>query len=188
MPAALRGWCACTSFECSFFFIRSSFLFLCFSMVSASESGSLCHSSYRVLASTPANATVPFSLLELLPHTGRKRQLRLHCHTQLGCTIVGEQLHMLGVANATGSGASGTSAEARRQHRDGEVRRALGWNASTQRDLPLCLHAHQLLLRHPDLHDGQLLHVQAPLPVPFAQLCRTLFGWQPTKLQPSRAQ
>lgn len=151
-------------------------------MVSASESGSLCHSSYRVLASTPS--TSPFSLLELLPHTGRKRQLRLHCHTQLGCTIVGEQLHMLGVTSAGGSGASATAAEARRQQRDGEVRRALGWGASTQRDLPLCLHAHQLLLHHPALHDGQLLHVQAPLPPSFAQLCRTLFDWQPAKPKP----
>jgi 23S rRNA-/tRNA-specific pseudouridylate synthase len=159
-------------------------------LLSASESGGLNHTSYRVLASTSPSSSAVCSLVELQPHTGRKRQLRLHCHAQLGCTIVGEQLRMLGVSER----AAASSAH-RRASQDDAIRQQLGWNISsassggTPRALPLCLHAHELLLRHPSLHDGSLLHVQAPLPPPFAKLCRTLFGWSPSPLnQQTRTQ
>jgi len=142
-------------------------------MLSPAENGSLCHSSYRVLASS-RQGQLSCTLLELQPHTGRKRQLREHCHMQLGCTIVGEQLRMLGVSER----AAASSAH-RRAEQDASIRSLLGWSADSTRPLPLCLHAHEILLRHPLLHGGEMLHVRAPLPAPFAKLCRTLFDWPP---------
>lgn len=143
-------------------------------IVSPSPTGDIAHSSYRLLASNPPNTSYRFSLLELIPHTGRKRQLRLHCHWQLHCMIVGEQLDQIG-------GIAVINPSIQEQQVENRLRAALGWSnsstATSVRPLPLCLHAHELVLRHPKLHGGSLLQVQAPLPTLFATLARNLFGW-----------
>jgi 23S rRNA-/tRNA-specific pseudouridylate synthase len=141
------------------------------SLVSSSSEGTLCHSSYRVLASSaPSVSSSAFSLLELQPHSGRKRQLRLHCHVQLGCTILGEKLEMLGVSSSLAAAWKSKTAK-----EEDALRQALSW--TPQRSLPLCLHAHELRLKHPSLNSGSVLCVRAPLPQPFEQLCWHLFGW-----------
>lgn len=150
------------------------------------------HSSYRVLAtcSLPPEATggsghrspasssslpssCTFSLLELLPHTGRKRQLRAHCHFDLGCSMVGERLVALGLEHAASQ-----AAQRRLQEREQALARHVGWT-TTAAPLPLMLHAHQLCLQHPELRQCCLLRVSAPPSAAFATVAQRLFGWTP---------
>jgi 23S rRNA-/tRNA-specific pseudouridylate synthase len=161
--------------------------------MSPSASGSLCHSSYAVewtssstrppthsktmtagesTASThspsESSSVGVFSLLHLIPHTGRKRQLRRQCHFELGCTIVGEQLHRIDEATTVTSQTIHANPQEQLNLKEQSIRRSLSWSAN--RPLPLFLHAAQLSLHHPTLHGGRPLNVAAPEPIHFKQL------------------
>lgn len=102
--------------------------------------------SYRVLRTHGA-----FSLVELVPHTGRTHQLRVHM-AALGCPLVGDKVY--GVPDEVFLGyLEGRISE--------EQRRALVLDRHA-------LHAHELRLFHPRL--ARELVFRAPLPRDMAEL------------------
>lgn len=81
---------------------------------------------------------LPVTRVQLVPHTGRTHQLRVHTAAALGYPIVGDDIY-----GYAGEGQRcGTSVVQDPQHE--EIQRQL-----YELQLPLCLHAHRLSLFHP---------------------------------------
>ena len=130
-----------------------------FSITTPGEDGRLCLTTYN-REFTFRNAELgTFSLLKLQPHTGRKRQLRKHCHFHLGCTMVGEKLHQIDDAIKKGS-------EKQRELDQMSVKlmKKIAAKKHMMCETPLFLHATSVMLCHPLLHSGKPLVVKAPRP------------------------
>ncbi len=93
-----------------------------------------------------------FSLLKLLPKTGRTHQLRLHL-ASIGCHILCDRLY--------GGRSQITRGELRRDPADGEVLLARQ-----------ALHARRLKLTHP--HTGKTLEPVAPLPADLERIVKAI--------------
>lgn len=90
-------------------------------------------------------------LLACVPHTGRMNQLRVHM-AYIGLPMLGDDKYGGEAVKAAGRGLYGTA-------------RA-----------PLHLHAWKLQIAHP--HNGEALHLEAPLPAHMAKVAG-LCGWRP---------
>jgi 23S rRNA-/tRNA-specific pseudouridylate synthase len=119
---------------------------------------------YPVEATTPIAScsarSLPFTVLELQPVTGRTHQLRVHC-AALGFPIIGDPTYGWHGEAAPAGGLRGIL----RTH-DGVTDALLAaWNAVHVPNVdPLCLHAARLSLPHP--HDSQQIMAWST-PAPF---------------------
>jgi 23S rRNA-/tRNA-specific pseudouridylate synthase len=110
-------------------------------------------------------------LLKLQPHTGRKRQLRKHCHFDLGCTMVGEKLHQIDEAIKKGS-----EKQSELEEKSRKLRQRMATSVEMNGGTPLFLHASSVTLCHPLLHSGKPLTVRAPQPKIFQAAMEALRG------------
>jgi tRNA pseudouridine32 synthase / 23S rRNA pseudouridine746 synthase len=83
---------------------------------------------------------LPVTRVQLVPHTGRTHQLRVHTAAALGFPIVGDDIY--GFAGEGRCGSSSSSIVQDPEHP--EIQRQL-----YELKLPLCLHAHRLTMFHP---------------------------------------
>ena len=116
---------------------------------------------YSVLK-TKGNA----SLVEAKPTTGFKHQIRVHMGLGLGTPVLGDHKY------------SRIAEFEKPQTVHGDILRRLEVRKSRSRDLPLCLHAKQILI--PDIVEGRHVSIDCNLPHFFVKIMKRL-NLKPTK-------
>ncbi|KAL7577058.1 hypothetical protein ACA910_006799 [Epithemia clementina (nom. ined.)] len=97
---------------------------------------------------------LPVTRVQLIPHTGRTHQLRVHC-AAVGHPIVGDDIYGCG-------GCSGGAPNTTTNKNDPDSKLHLRLYQQLDTIMPLCLHAQQLCLFHPCTGAPMLLECDPP--------------------------
>ena len=100
------------------------------------------------------------SLVEVRPSTGFKHQIRAHMGLGLSTPILGDHKY------------SRISEFDKPQKVHGDILQSLGVRKTLSRDLPLCLHAKQILI--PDIVEGRHVSIDCSLPYFFVKIMKNL--------------
>eukprot|EP00301_Raphidiophrys_heterophryoidea_P016618 c26225_g1_i1.p1 GENE.c26225_g1_i1~~c26225_g1_i1.p1 ORF type:complete len:231 (-),score=89.02 c26225_g1_i1:22-639(-) len=131
---------------------------------------------YRVIA----RAAPALALVELMPLTGKKHQIRMHCIAGLNCTILGETKYKLQTSptplSTSSSSATITTTDAMQQVLavNEFIQQNAGPHFVHQAHKYLHLHAHTLSFAHPVI-PNKTVSVSAPLPAHMVSILG-LFG------------
>jgi len=120
---------------------------------------------YNVLDTVKNTLTSSISLLALQPLTGRTHQLRVHCASVLKTPIVGDSIY----------GKPDTQSFQELLQNDGSKYEFSDYSVNSRKykkDLPLQLHAKQIILKHPETK--QIAMFDAPLPSYMRNIFSTL--------------